>query len=96
MLPASASPLRRGPDAYHRPPMTDTIPPPGLSSGEAAVRRLRHGANVLAASVLHVARPHRTLTAEQRATLVRLHDRCSGMVWCLVALALRYYSVEVA
>ena len=50
MLPASASPLRRGPDAYHRPPMTDTIPPPGLSSAEAAVRRLRHGANVLAAS----------------------------------------------
>jgi hypothetical protein len=30
--------------------MTDTIPPPGLSSAEAAVRRLRHGANVLAAS----------------------------------------------
>lgn len=51
--------------------------------------------NILAASVLHVARPHRTLTAEQRATLVRLHDRCSGMVWCLVTLALRYYSVEV-
>lgn len=52
--------------------------------------------NILAHLIIRGCRTSRTLTAEQRATLRRLHDRTSGMVWCLVALALRYYSVEVA
>lgn len=52
--------------------------------------------NVLAKLILDARRSCRTLTSEQRATLVRLHDGCSGMVWVMVTLALRYYSVEVA
>lgn len=52
--------------------------------------------NILAKLILDARRSCRTFTAEQRRTLTELHPRTSGMVWCLVALALRYYSVEVA
>lgn len=51
--------------------------------------------NILAHLIIRGCRTARTLTAEQRTTLATLHPRTSGMVWCLVALALRYYSVEV-
>lgn len=52
--------------------------------------------NILAKLILDARRSQRTFTSEQRSTLAALHPRTTGMVWCLVALALRYYSVEVA
>ena len=52
--------------------------------------------NILAKLILDARRSTRSLTADDRRTLVALLPRCTGMVWCVVALALRYYSVEVA
>ena len=52
--------------------------------------------NILAKLILDARRSSRTFTAEQRSTLCRLLPQCTGMVWCMVSLALRYYSVEVA
>lgn len=52
--------------------------------------------NILAKLILDARRTCRTFTSEQRRTLATLLPQCSGMVWVMVSLALRYYSVEVA
>lgn len=55
-----------------------------------------YNANVLAHVILAARRGGRTLTSDDRATLVALLPRLSGMVFVLATLALRYYSIEVA
>ena len=52
--------------------------------------------NVLASIIINARRPSRSLTSDDRKTLVALLPELDGMVWCLVTLALRYYSIEVA
>lgn len=55
-----------------------------------------YNANVLAHVILAHARRTRCWRADDRATIVQLLPRLSGMVFVLATLALRYYSVEVA
>ena len=52
--------------------------------------------NILASVILDARRASRTLSADDRRTLVQLLPSLTGMVWCMVALALRHYAIEVA
>jgi hypothetical protein len=54
-----------------------------------------YNANILAHVILAHARRMRSFSADDRATIVQLLPRLSGMVFVLATLALRYYTVEV-